>query len=70
MMGLYSKGTLMPLDGRVNECPVIEVYIIDSEQNRPGGVGQPSVPVVAATLTNAIFAATGERIRSVPVMRS
>jgi isoquinoline 1-oxidoreductase beta subunit len=52
---------------RLPECPVIEVHLIDSEQKRPGGVGEPGVPGVAAALTNAIFAATGKRIRSLPI---
>ena len=52
---------------RIADCPVIEVIILDSEQKRPGGVGEPGVPGVAPALTNAIFAASGERIRSLPV---
>jgi isoquinoline 1-oxidoreductase beta subunit len=50
-------------------CPAIEVIIIESEQQRPGGVGEPGLPGAAPALTNAIFAATGERIRSLPLMK-
>jgi isoquinoline 1-oxidoreductase beta subunit len=49
-------------------CPTIEVIIIESEQHRPGGVGEPGLPGTAPALTNAIFAATGERIRSLPIL--
>jgi isoquinoline 1-oxidoreductase beta subunit len=51
----------------IASCPAIEVIIIDSEQQRPGGVGEPGLPGAAPALTNAIFAATGERIRSLPL---
>jgi isoquinoline 1-oxidoreductase beta subunit len=51
----------------IADCPAIEVIIIDSEQKRPGGVGEPGLPGAAPALTNAIFAATGERIRSLPL---
>jgi isoquinoline 1-oxidoreductase beta subunit len=51
---------------RMFESPVIEVYIVPSEQN-PTGVGEPSVPPVAPALANAIFAATGKRIRRLPI---
>jgi isoquinoline 1-oxidoreductase beta subunit len=49
------------------DCPAMEVHLVESEQKRPGGVGEPGVPGVAAALTNAICAATGERIRQLPV---
>jgi isoquinoline 1-oxidoreductase beta subunit len=53
----------------IADCPAIEVIIIDSEQPRPGGVGEPGLPGAAPALTNAIFAATGERIRSLPLVK-
>jgi len=46
--------------------PETHVYIIDSEAP-PGGVGEPGVPPIAPALCNAIYAATGKRIRALPV---
>ena len=51
---------------RINETPEIEVHIVPSNEN-PTGVGEPGVPPVAPALTNAIFAATGKRVRRLPV---
>jgi isoquinoline 1-oxidoreductase beta subunit len=51
---------------RMFESPVIETHIVPSEAE-PSGVGEPGVPPVAPALCNAIFAATGKRIRSLPV---
>jgi isoquinoline 1-oxidoreductase beta subunit len=50
----------------MNTMPHIEVAIIDSDE-APGGVGEPGTPPIAPALTNAIFAASGERIRSLPL---
>jgi len=52
---------------RINESPkAINVRIIPSDA-KPGGVGEPGVPPVAPAICNAIFAATGKRIRELPV---
>jgi isoquinoline 1-oxidoreductase beta subunit len=51
---------------RIDEMPAIEVHIVPSEA-APGGVGEPGVPPIAPAVTNAIFAATGKRIRRLPI---
>lgn len=51
---------------RIDEAPHVEVMIMDVDAP-PGGVGEPGVPPVAPALTNAIFAATGKRIRRLPI---
>lgn len=50
---------------RMNEVPPIEVHILPSTES-PIGVGEPGLPPAAPALANAIFAATGQRIRKVP----
>jgi isoquinoline 1-oxidoreductase beta subunit len=51
---------------RINEAPAIEVYLVQSDA-APGGIGEPGTSAVAPAVTNAIFAATGRRIRKLPV---
>ena len=51
---------------RLNEMPVVEVYLVPSKE-KPGGVGEPGVPPIAPAVCNAIFAATGKRIRRLPI---
>ncbi|HUY84757.1 MAG TPA: molybdopterin cofactor-binding domain-containing protein, partial [Steroidobacteraceae bacterium] len=51
---------------RMHEMPMVEVHILPSGEN-PGGVGEPGLPPLAPALVNAIFAATGKRLRSLPV---
>lgn len=51
---------------RLHEMPKVEVYIVESEA-APTGVGEPGVPPVAPAVVNAIFAATGKRIRKLPI---
>jgi isoquinoline 1-oxidoreductase beta subunit len=51
---------------RINETPEIEVYILTEGGDTIKGVGEPGVPPFAPALANAIFAATGKRIRKMP----
>lgn len=51
---------------RYSEMPEVEVRIIANGE-APGGVGEPPVPLVAPAVANAIFAATGKRLRSMPL---
>ena len=51
---------------RINETPRIDVHLVKSLE-APGGIGEPGTSCVMPALTNAIFAATGKRIRKLPV---
>jgi isoquinoline 1-oxidoreductase subunit beta len=52
---------------RMNDAPpVVEVHIVPSTAP-PGGCGEPGVPAAAPAVANAIFAATGKRIRRLPM---
>jgi isoquinoline 1-oxidoreductase beta subunit len=51
---------------RINEMPRVEVHIVES-QAAPTGVGEPGVPVIAPALANALFNATGKRLRDLPL---
>ena len=51
---------------RFKEAPAIEIYFVDSPGNL-GGLGEPALPPTAPALTNAIFAATGTRLRRLPI---
>ncbi|GBG12577.1 isoquinoline 1-oxidoreductase subunit beta [Novimethylophilus kurashikiensis] len=54
---------------RMNEAPVIEVHLIRNNE-APGGVGEPGTAAVAPAIANAVFAATGKRIRTLPLVPS
>jgi len=74
---LYGKVTLK--DGRIqesnfdtyqilrmNEAPVVEVHIVQS-RDPPGGIGEAGVSCIVPAVANAVFAATGKRLRKMPV---
>ena len=50
---------------RMNEMPKVEVHIVQSSE-KPGGIGEPGTPPIAPAVANAIFAATGKRLRHLP----
>jgi len=53
---------------RINEAPhKVDVHVMESDAP-PGGVGEPGTPTAAPALANAIFAATGQRLRSLPLL--
>ena len=51
---------------RMNEAPPIEVYLVPSTE-APTGIGEPTVPVIAPAISNAIFSASGKRVRRLPI---
>jgi isoquinoline 1-oxidoreductase subunit beta len=51
---------------RINEAPAIEVHIIRNHE-APGGMGEPGTSVIMPAVANAIFAATGKRLRKLPI---
>jgi len=51
---------------RINEMPQIDVHIVPSNE-KPTGVGEPGVPPIGPAVANAIFAATGRRLRNLPL---
>ncbi|AQW31722.1 molybdopterin cofactor-binding domain-containing protein (plasmid) [Ralstonia syzygii subsp. celebesensis] len=51
---------------RINEMPKVEVHIVPSAE-KPTGIGEPGVPPLAPAVANAIAAATGKRVRSLPI---
>ncbi len=54
---------------RINEMPDVVVEIINGDHKRLGGAGEPGLPPLAPAVTNAIFAATGNRVRELPLSK-
>ncbi|MGB5724505.1 MAG: molybdopterin cofactor-binding domain-containing protein [Parasphingorhabdus sp.] len=54
---------------RINEMPEVEVALINGDHDRIGGAGEPGLPPIAPAVTNAIFAATGKRVRELPISK-
>ncbi len=52
---------------RMNECPPMQVHFVETSEERPGGVGEISSPLGVPAVLNAIYAATGKRIRRIPI---
>lgn len=53
---------------RMKDAPAIEVHLVPGDEPR-GGVGESGVPPLAPAVANAIFAATGKRVRQLPILR-
>jgi isoquinoline 1-oxidoreductase beta subunit len=53
---------------RINEAPVIEIHLLNSDE-KPGGMGEPTVALVAPAVCNAIYAATKKRLRKLPIAK-
>ncbi|OUT38169.1 MAG: hypothetical protein CBB66_05455 [bacterium TMED6] len=52
---------------RMDETPEVYVHIIENQEG-PGGVGEPGLPPIAPAIANAVFAASGKRIRKLPIL--
>jgi len=53
----------------MNESPAIEVHLVRSNE-APGGTGEPGTAAAAPAVANAIYAATGKRIRTLPLQKA
>jgi isoquinoline 1-oxidoreductase subunit beta len=51
---------------RIDEAPEVEVHIVESTE-APGGIGEPGTAAIAPAIVNAVFAATGKRLRKLPI---
>jgi isoquinoline 1-oxidoreductase beta subunit len=55
---------------RMMESPEVDVHILDNPHGPVGGIGEVGTPPVAPAVCNAIFAATGKRIRKLPILEN
>ena len=53
---------------RIAGAPEVRVHVLEWDGASPGGMGEPALPSIAPALTDAIYHATGRRIRSLPVV--
>jgi isoquinoline 1-oxidoreductase beta subunit len=66
--GVAQQGTYADFAvARMRDTPAVEVHILPSDASEPFGMGEPPVPPIVPAITNAIFAATGKRIRRLPI---
>ena len=66
--GAAQQGTYADFEvARMRDTPVIEVHIINSDAPEPFGMGEPPVPPIVPAIVNAVFAATGKRVRKLPI---
>ncbi len=54
---------------RMNEMPVMDITLVSSTE-KPGGIGEPGTALVAPAVANALFAATGKRVRNLPLQEN
>ncbi len=52
---------------RIHDLPAIEIHLLPSDLDQPYGMGEPTVPPLAPAIANAVFAATGRRLRTLPM---
>jgi isoquinoline 1-oxidoreductase beta subunit len=66
--GAAQQGTFADFAvARMRDTPMIEVNIVNADAPEPFGMGEPPVPPIVPAITNAIFSATGKRMRRLPV---
>jgi isoquinoline 1-oxidoreductase beta subunit len=51
---------------RMNQAPQIDIVLVPSTE-KPGGIGEPATALIGPAIANAVFAATGKRIRTLPI---
>ncbi len=54
---------------RMNEAPAIDITLVPSTEN-PGGIGEPATALIGPAVANAVFAATGKRVRKLPLTQA
>jgi len=52
---------------RIDEMPQIDVHIVSSAETAPGGIGETGTPAIAPAVANAVFRATGQPVRKLPI---